>query len=215
MHRLLVDRLRASGATVVDRLAADHEIQSRYVGFASASTAAKALAYGICRPDWSSAVFGVLRHSQSRRTVRSVVRIQNQLRVSIALAKANQLVLDEWFIHEAWLAIAESRRVQIRHMENLLRHVSARLATIPRLLVRLRVSPAIAASRVLSRAENTWFQQLSHVELVRLLDEANASLDVLARASCENSTAVVMLDTSETSPSEIVAQLLPQVRAFQ
>jgi hypothetical protein len=172
------------------------------------------LRYSVGRPTLARAAFGVLRQSQSRRTVRSLIRIQNQLRVSLALGRTHQMVLDEWFIHEAWLVVAESRRVKISDVEPVLRSVSTGLAAIPRLLVRLTVSPAVAAARVLSREQVTWFQERSYADLVSLFDQAHASMNVLCSSSRGDSTPVVTLDTSESTPAAIVDELLPRIRTF-
>ncbi len=215
VNALLIERLRESGAKVVDRQSADREIESRYVGAVPVSTAAEAVRYGFSQPSWRRAALGVLRRSPSRRTVRSVIRIQNQLRVSLALGAAQQIVLDEWFVHEAWLASAESRRVRVPDVQPLLREVSAELATIPRLLVRFTVSPTIAAARVVARSQKTWFQRLSTNDLVELFYEANAGLDLLCRTSCEGSTRLVVIDTTNKTPTDIVERLLPTIRVFR
>lgn len=215
VNQLLVDRLRESGAAVVDRQSADEEIESRYVGPIGASTAAEAVRYGFSQPSWAHAALAVLRRSPSRRTARSVIRIQNQVRISLALAATQQFVLDEWVVHEAWLASAESHRVRVPDVQPLLREVSRGLGTIPRLLVRFTISPSIAAARVRGRRQKTWFQQLPTRDLTELFHEANTALDMLCRTSCEGSTRLVVIDTTNKTPADIVDRLLPTIRVFR
>jgi hypothetical protein len=214
INRLLVDRLRSAGVRIVDRPIADREIKTRYVGAAAAGTAVEALRYSIAKPDWARAILPILCRSQSRETVRCMIRVQHQLRISLTLGRTQRFVLDEWLIHVAWLALAYSNRVRLQDIQDLIRSVSTELEAIPRLLVRLTASPAVAASRVLSRPDKTWFQELSHERLVRMFDDGSGSLDVLCKTACVGSTRMISFDTTDTSPIRIVDELLPQIKGF-
>jgi hypothetical protein len=215
VNRLLLGRLRAERDDVIDRHLADEEILTRYVGRESIATAAEAFKYGVCRPSWAWTAMGVLGRSPSRRTIRSVIRIQNQLRLSLALGSTHQLVVDEWVIHQGWLATLESPRVRVADIQRILRGVSESLATVPRLLVRLTVLPAVAAARVLSRPEQTWFQQLQQPDLTQMFERASASLDVLCETACEGGARTVNVDTTDAEPSEIADELFPQLKGFR
>lgn len=211
--RLLIDRLRSCGGSVIDRPVADESLHARYVGSTPVGTVAEALKYGIERPSWARPLWAIVRRSRSRRTVRSMIRIQNQLRTALALGGSNQLVLDEWFVHEAWLATIDSQRVTPQQVQEVLRAVSVGLSRIPRLLVRLDAPPSIAAARVLSREQITSFDRFSQDELEGILGDAYRSLDVLCRTAAENAP-LLTFDTSVLTPCEVVEQLVPHVRAL-
>jgi hypothetical protein len=211
--RLLVERLRASGERVVDRPAIDQDLHARYVGATSLGTAAEAFKYGVRRPTWGRALWTVFLQSKSRGTARSIVRIQNQLRASLAFGGAHKLVLDEWFVHQAWLATIESPGVTVGSVQQVIRRIADDLSRVPRLLILLSVSPTVAASRVLSRKEATAFDRFSHFALEQVLTDAHASLDLLCRTSAERST-FVTFDTGLMTPTDVVEELLPQVRAL-
>jgi shikimate kinase len=211
--RLLIERLRASGDTVVDRPAVDRELESRYVGATSLVTAVEALRYGARRPEWGRRMWRMVSRGRSRQTIRSLIRIQNQLRTSLALGATHQLVLDEWFVHQAWLVTLESRRVTVPAVQQLLRSIAFDLSGIPRLLIFLTAPPSVAALRVLRREEVTSFDRLSHTELAAVLTDARDALHALCATASENST-LLTFDTSVAVPSEIVEELMPRVRGL-
>ena len=156
----------------------------------------------------------IVSRGRSRQTIRSCVRIQNQLRTSLALGATHQLVLDEWFVHQAWLAILESPQITVAAVQQILRSIAVDLSGIPRLLILLTAPPSVAASRVLRREEVTSFDRLSHTELAAVLTDARDTLHALSTSASENST-LLTFDTSVVAPAEIVEELLPRVRELR
>jgi hypothetical protein len=162
---------------------------------------------------WGRALLAVFRESQSRQTVRSVVRIQNQLRTALALGTSHKLILDEWFVHQAWLATIESPGVTVKSVQEVVRRISTDLSPVPRLLILLTVPPAVAASRVLSRREATAFDRFSHAALETVLADAQESLKLLCRTCAEGAT-LLTFDTAVMAAADVVEDLLPRVRAL-